>query len=161
MPQLNPESFASQLFWLVAGFTFLYAVLSLLILPRIRGTIEQRESSIQADLELAQQLKDEAEHAMQTYENALQGARVEAVKTAQQIHKDMQAEAQQKKAELDAQLANQMAEAEQRLSQLQADAMANVETAAKDIIADIVAATSGIVVEEAAITAALEKQKRA
>ena len=44
MPQLNPEFFASQLFWLVITFVFLLIFLWRISLPRIGSVLEKRES---------------------------------------------------------------------------------------------------------------------
>ena len=45
MPQLDPEFWISQIFWLVLTFGVLYIVLSKLILPKISANLELRESS--------------------------------------------------------------------------------------------------------------------
>ena len=40
MPQLNPEFWVSQIFWLVLTFGLLYIILSKLILPKISNNLE-------------------------------------------------------------------------------------------------------------------------
>jgi len=47
MPQLNPEFWISQIFWLTLTFGILYIVLSKLILPKISANLELRKSQIQ------------------------------------------------------------------------------------------------------------------
>ncbi len=44
MPQLNPEFWVSQIFWLTLTFGILYIVLSKLILPKISANLELRKS---------------------------------------------------------------------------------------------------------------------
>ena len=46
MPQLNPEFWVSQIFWLIITFGVLYVVLSKLILPKISANLETRKSQI-------------------------------------------------------------------------------------------------------------------
>ena len=46
MPQLNPEFWVSQIFWLNLTFGILYLVLSKLILPKISANLELRKSQI-------------------------------------------------------------------------------------------------------------------
>ena len=46
MPQLNPEFWVSQIFWLVLTFGFLYLVLSKVVLPKISNNLESRKSQI-------------------------------------------------------------------------------------------------------------------
>ena len=46
MPQLNPEFWISQVFWLIITFGFLLIVLSKLILPKISKNLERRKTQI-------------------------------------------------------------------------------------------------------------------
>ena len=50
MPQLDPEFWISQIFWLVLTFGVLYIVLSKLILPKISANLELRKSQIQENI---------------------------------------------------------------------------------------------------------------
>ena len=54
MPQLNPEFWISQIFWLTLTFGILYVVLSKLILPKISANLELRKSQIQENIEAAE-----------------------------------------------------------------------------------------------------------
>ena len=56
MPQLDPEFWISQIFWLVLTFGVLYIVLSKLILPKISANLELRKSQIQENIEAAEKL---------------------------------------------------------------------------------------------------------
>ena len=62
MPQLNPEFFVSQLFWLVVTFSFLLVFLWRISLPRIGNVLEKRERRINEDLTTAKELQSEAEN---------------------------------------------------------------------------------------------------
>ena len=53
MPQLDPEFWISQIFWLTITFGTLYVVLSKLILPKISANLEMRKSQIQENIELS------------------------------------------------------------------------------------------------------------
>ena len=61
MPQLNPEFWISQIFWLVLTFGILYIVLSKLILPKISKNLETRKSQILENIEAADKQKEESE----------------------------------------------------------------------------------------------------
>jgi F-type H+-transporting ATPase subunit b len=61
VPQLDPEFFVSQLFWLVVTFSFLLLFLWRVSLPRIGSVLEKRENKINNDIETAKQLQIEAE----------------------------------------------------------------------------------------------------
>ena len=51
MPQLNPEFWISQIFWLTITFGILYVALSKLILPKISANLELRKSQILDNIE--------------------------------------------------------------------------------------------------------------
>ena len=50
MPQLNPEFWVSQIFWLIITFGILYIILSKIILPKISSNLELRKSQIQKNI---------------------------------------------------------------------------------------------------------------
>ena len=78
MPQLNPEFFVSQLFWLVVTFSFLFVFLWRVSLPRISNVLEKRERKINEDLSAAKELQAEASKIQETIENQLKQARADA-----------------------------------------------------------------------------------
>ena len=78
MPQLNPEFFVSQLFWLIVTFSFLLVFLWRISLPRIGNVLEKRERKISEDLTSAKELQVEAEKIQDTIENQLKQARADA-----------------------------------------------------------------------------------
>ena len=78
MPQLNPEFFVSQLFWLVVTFSFLLVFLWRISLPRIGNILEKRERKINEDLTAAKELQSEAENIQDKIEQQLKQARSDA-----------------------------------------------------------------------------------
>ena len=77
MPQLNPEFFVSQLFWLVVTFTFLLIFLWRISLPRIGSVLEKREKKINDDIATAKELQEKAEVIQKILEDKLRNARTE------------------------------------------------------------------------------------
>ena len=61
MPQLNPEFWISQIFWLVLTFGTLYLILSKLILPKISNNLEVRKSKILENIEAAEKQRENSE----------------------------------------------------------------------------------------------------
>ena len=61
MPQLNPEFFVSQLFWLFIFFSFLLIFLWRVSLPRISKVLEKRQNKIDNNLSSAKELKEHAQ----------------------------------------------------------------------------------------------------
>ena len=71
MPQLNPEFWISQIFWLIISFGVLFVILSKFILPKIRNNIELRKSQILDNIETAEKQKVESENKLKDYENLI------------------------------------------------------------------------------------------
>ena len=78
MPQLNPEFFVSQLFWLVVTFSFLLVFLWRISLPRIGSVLNKREKKISEDLATAKELQEEAENIQTSIETQLKQVRAKA-----------------------------------------------------------------------------------
>ena len=60
MPQLDFATFPTQIFWLCITFLLLYLVMWKVVIPRISGVLEERQSRVENDLERAEQLQLEA-----------------------------------------------------------------------------------------------------
>ena len=67
MPQLNPEFWVSQIFWLTLTFGILYVVLSKIILPKISVNLESRKSEIQENIEAAENQRQKSESKLLEY----------------------------------------------------------------------------------------------
>ena len=78
MPQLNPEFFVSQLFWLVVTFSFLLVFLWRISLPRIGSVLKKRERKISEDLATAKELQIKAEKIQEEINDQLMEARSQA-----------------------------------------------------------------------------------
>ena len=80
MPQLNPEFWAAQIFWLVLIFSFLYLIIWKIFLPKITYSIESRKSRIVNDLDEAQKLKENAEKKLDEYNKIIEESKKKAKK---------------------------------------------------------------------------------
>ena len=78
MPQLNPEFWVSQIFWLTITFGILYVVLSKFILPKISANLEVRKSQILDNIEAAEKQREESELKIKEYEKIVQSSKNEA-----------------------------------------------------------------------------------
>jgi F-type H+-transporting ATPase subunit b len=143
LPQLATETFAGQLFWLAITFVLLYAVLSLVVIPRIRGVLQARQGAIKGDLEAAALARSQADSALKAYEKSVDEARASARRTADEARAATKAEVDAKRTETEAKLAADIGAAETRIGQLKATAMANVKAIAAETAAEIVTRLSG------------------
>tara|TARA_Y100000768_G_scaffold187097_1_gene140179 strand:+ start:241 stop:732 length:492 start_codon:yes stop_codon:yes gene_type:complete len=75
MPQLDPEFFISQLFWLVVFFSFLLFFLWKVSLPRIAKVIEKRQNTIDENLSFAKELQEQAQKIENKINNQINQAK--------------------------------------------------------------------------------------
>ena len=54
MPQLNPEFWFSQIFWLIITFGIMFVLLSKFVLPKISENLEVRKAQISENIEAAE-----------------------------------------------------------------------------------------------------------
>ena len=78
MPQLNPEFWISQIFWLILTFGTMYVVLSKFILPKISNNLESRKSQILENIEAAEKQREESEQKLKEYEEIIQESKNQA-----------------------------------------------------------------------------------
>ncbi len=140
LPQFDPSSFYSQLFWLAITFAFLYWVMSSFILPRLGGVIEERRDRIADDLDQASEFKHQAEEAENAYKKALADAKAKAQSIAAQTRDELDAEIAGLNADADAKAAAAVEAAEARIHDMKEQASAKVRDAAVDTTRAIVEA---------------------
>ena len=143
LPQLNVETFAGQLFWLVIALAFLFVMVWRFGAPKVGGVIAAREGRIKGDIDAAAEAKRKSEEALAGYEKALADARARALKIGDDMRKASQAEADAKSAVEAQRVAAETAKAEARIGEMRKAAMANVSTLASDVAAEIVAKLTG------------------
>ena len=62
MPQLNPESFSSQIFWLVISFSVLFLIVHFILLPKLKNIRKERDETINDYLSQAQKLNQQIDN---------------------------------------------------------------------------------------------------
>ena len=75
MPQLNPESFTSQIFWLFFFFTLLFFLNHYYFLPKLEKIRAKREKTIEDFLSEAKKINNSVEKIMQDIEKDYKLAR--------------------------------------------------------------------------------------
>ena len=118
MPQLNPEFWISQIFWLTLTFGILYLVLSKLILPKISANLESRKSQILENIEAAEKQREDSEAKLKEYEEVVFKSKLEAKTIFNQARKKALKDISAKKEVLDKQIDNEISKAEQEIKVL-------------------------------------------
>lgn len=138
MPQLNLDSFASQIFWLAVSLVVLFLILKNIALPRIAAGLEERSDAIENDLDRASDFRKKAEAAEAAYEKALSDARAKAQEIAQAARDEIQAKLDEAIAKADAEIAARAAEGEKRIAAIRASATEAVAEVAGEIAESVI-----------------------
>ena len=138
LPQMNADTFPSQIFWLVVTFGLLFLVLWRVTLPMIEGVIGERRNRIEGDLGTAEKLRQQASDSLAAYEAALAGARSRAHQVMDDNRKAVAAELDEQKTHAEQEAQAAMKVAEERVAAEHARALRNVRPAAAEAAAAIV-----------------------
>jgi F-type H+-transporting ATPase subunit b len=159
-PPFDSTTFASQLVWLAITFGLFYLFLKRVILPRIGGIIEVRNSRIAQDLDQAARLKEEADAVIAAYEQELADAKARANAIGQQARDGAKAEAEAERKQTEASLDAKLSEAEARIALIKDAAMRDVGTIAEETASAIVQELIGARADKPAVAAAVQAARR-
>jgi F-type H+-transporting ATPase subunit b len=132
LPQLDPNHFTPQLFWLAVSFALLLFVMSRIALPRVGDVIDERRDRIKRDLDAAGRLKAETDKALSDYEKALADARANASGIAKEMREKLSAETDAERQRVDAQIAVKLQDAEARIAATKSKAVSAINEIATD-----------------------------
>ena len=156
MPQLNPEFWVSQIFWLILTFGILYIVLSKFILPKISGNLELRKSQIQENIEAAEKQREESESKLKEYEDIILKSKFEAInifkETREKVLKDINA----KKETLENQINEEVKKAEREINDLKKTAPEKINKIAVETSSEILKKLMGAEVNNSSISAIVD-----
>ncbi len=118
MPQLNPEFWVSQIFWLTLTFGILYILLSKLILPKISANLELRKSQIQDNIEAAEKQRESSDAKLKEYDKIILKSKLEAKNIFRDAREKIIKDINYKKETLDKQIDEEIKKAEQEIGVL-------------------------------------------
>ena len=157
MPQLNPEFFASQLFWLVITFVFLFIFLWRISLPRINSVQTKRENKIKEDIKKAKQLQAEAEDIQEQINKQLGQAKSDSAELIKSAFVKLQDESSKKLEELDKSLSTKIDATYEAIEKNKNESMNQIYEQINDITKLMISKISNIQVNEGEIKMAVEK----
>ncbi len=144
LPQFDPTSFSSQVFWLLIAFAFLYVFFSRRTLPAISSVIENRREQVKGDRDTAERLKNEAEAVLMAYEKGLETARAESARLSTEAVEASKKAAETAMGALQQKAETQMAALEVRLNEGRSQIMDEMNIIAAEIAAEAAEKIVGI-----------------
>ena len=137
MPQLNPEFWAAQIFWLILIFSSLYFIILKIFLPRVTYSIENRKSRIVNDLDEAQKLKENAEKKLNEYNEIIEESKKEAIKIIENSTKKLDRDIEKKKQNFNDEIEKELMGAEKEIKDLKKSSISNISSIAAEISAEV------------------------
>ena len=156
MPQLNPEFWISQIFWLTLTFGILYIILSKLILPKISSNLELRKSQIQENIEAAEKQRKESEFKLQEYEEMILQSKLEAKNIFKEKREKALKDINSKKEILENQIDEEIKKAEDEINTLKRTAPEKINKIAIETSSEILKSLIGEEVNNSSISAIVD-----
>ena len=138
MPQLNPEFWTAQIFWLILIFSSLYLIIWKIFLPRITYSIENRKTKIVKDLDEAQKLKDNAEKKLKEYNEIIEKSKKEAKKIINDSKKKLDRDIKSKKQKFNDEIEKELVAVEKEIKDLKKTSTSNIADIAGKTSAEII-----------------------
>ena len=138
MPQLNPEFWIAQIFWLILIFSSLYLIIWKIFLPRITYSIENRKSRIVNDLGEAQKLKDNAEKKLKEYNEIIEKSKKEAKKIIDDSKKKLDRDIENKKQKFNDEIEKELVAIGKEIKDLKKTSTSNIADIAAETSAEII-----------------------
>jgi len=162
MPQLNPEFWFSQTFWLVLVFAILYLIIWKRILPKITDNLENRKKTISSDLEEAQNLKKLAEERYKEYKKLINDAKNEAGKIISESKLKLDQDLNNKKIEIQKEIDREINDAEKEINNFKKKSLKSVSKISKEISSEVIKKILNTEINESNLSAIVEEvsQKR-
>ena len=156
MPQLNPEYWVSQIFWLTLTFGILYIVLSKLILPRISANLESRKSQISDNIEAADKQREESETKLREFEEIILKSKNEAKIIFNEAREKALKDINAKKEILDKQIDQEIKKAEDEINKLIRNAPTKINKIAIETASELSQKLIGTEVNNSSISAIVD-----
>ena len=156
MPQLNPEFWVSQIFWLTLTFGILYILLSKLILPKISKNLEIRKSQILENIEAAEKQRKESEKKIEEYDKIINDSKTEAKNYFNQNQAKILKDINKKKENLENQINAEINKAEIEIQDFKNKVPEKINKIAIETSADLINQLMGIKINNSNISAIVQ-----
>ena len=157
MPQLNPEFWVSQIFWLTLTFGILYIVLSKLILPKISANLESRKSQIQENIEAAEKQRENSETKLKEYDEIILKSKLEAKNIFKDAREKTLKNINLKRETLDKQIDEEIKKAEKEIEILIKSAPEKINKIAIETSSELVKRLIGAEVNNSSVSAIVDE----
>ena len=156
MPQLNPEFWVSQIFWLTLTFGILYIVLAKAILPKISSNLELRKSQIQENIEAAEKQRIESDTKLKEYDDLILKSKIKAKNIYKDAREKVIKDINLKKEVLDRQIDEEIKKVEKEIEVLKKNASEKINKIAIETSSELIKKLIGAEINSSSISAIVD-----
>ena len=160
MPQLDPEYWASQGFWLIVIFTSLYFSISKIFLPKIKDNLDERDNKIREDLNSAKNLKDLADTKLKEYELLISNGKKEVQMILIESKNNLTQDIINKKKAFDKEINEELDKAKKEISTLKNSSIQDIDKISQEIASKIIEEISGDKLNASSIEATISETSK-
>lgn len=137
MPQLNPATFISQIFWLFLVFTFMYLFVSRFFVPRIGKVVEGRKESIHQNINRADRLLQEQKQITSDINHLIDDAKKVGSELKAKTTKETEIFFDTEVSKIEREISTKMVSEEQKLSRFKAKLEGQVKSLSHEIALEV------------------------
>ena len=160
MPQLNPEFWIAQIFWLIVILSSLYIILWKIFLPKITDSIENRKLKVVNDLNEAQTLKENAEIKLKEYDRIIEETKIESKKLLENSKKKVEEDIKSKSFIFNKEIEKEILSTENEIENLKKNSVQSINKIAIETSSEIVKQITGAEVNGSNVSAIVEDISR-
>ena len=155
MPQLDPEYWASQAFWLIIIFFAIYILIAKIFIPKIKSNIDLREDKIRKDLEEAKNSKEEAEKKLKEYNRLIESAKMNVKKIISESRQKLNEDLKIKREEIQKKIDEENYNTEKEIKKFKIDSINKVNGISQEITSHLIKDIFGEELNKSSIEAAV------
>ena len=160
MPQLNPEFWFSQIFWLIITFGIMFILLSKLVLPKISENLEVRKAQITENIEAAEKQREESDKMLKEYDQLIINSKNEAKNYFNKAREKILKDVDKKRENLEKEINEEINKAEKEILDLKNKSPEKIRKIAVETSSDLIKQLIGVEVNNSSISAIVEDVSR-
>ena len=160
MPQLNPEFWFSQIFWLIITFGIMFILLSKFVLPKISENLESRKAQILQNIEAAEKQREDRDKKLKEYEKLILESKIEAKNYFNKAREKILKDVDKKRENLEKEINDEISNAEKEISDLKNKSPEKIRKIAVETSSDLIKQLIGVDVNNSSISAIVEDVSR-
>ena len=160
MPQLNPEFWFSQIFWLIITFGIMFVLLSKFVLPKISENLESRKGEIIGNIEAAEKQREESDRKLKEYEKLILESKIEAKNYFNKAREKILKDVDKKRENLEKEINDEISNVEKEILDLKNKSPEKIRKIAVETSSDLIKQLIGVDVNNSSISAIVEDVSR-